>query len=1194
MAGTQNSISSLVAQFLRLQQNSLQIINGLNQVANSTNQTVSIQVLDEQGLPKTVNIPSYGYMSSQIETINSNIRSLAGIDNGSTVRNPDGTYSQIFKAQPIKNPAPLTGLQVPSSFSTRNNWFFESFLSPLLYISIDVTGKIDPYSDRILVKRIIANTTTQAQQDYFDNNLKGRNDISHDAFIQGLEDAGIGYYVDEEIVNLPVRQLRYVGSFGVLNRYTTTSTTTDPNGQTNTVTLVNWGLSKLTYTDTDSDVLDGKTLNIGDKLLLSDGSIFSITNVDLSQASIQVERISGYGAITLGADTFSFYTDDLGPRFTEVNVGYNERQGVFFKPIDENYNIVSANWSDGVTFWSNELTTLNSSNELVTLEQFYLQDVADMGQIFLDVAKEKTIPAVKGLTPTIPTVTDTNFKVVQINTQVTDSVSAKVTTDKIASKTALISEISSLDVSINQTKSQLNQAKANTFTAQGTGDAVNTIQSKLDSLINEKSKKSQLYASIVKDIKSTTTDLSQINTAPKYRVRGFWPFPAPSFDPSTGEQQVIGFKVRYRYLSDSGNVQPTQQIQYKDINGQDKTGAFSNWVEYSTPVRKKVYDSTKGIYVWADEDTDNADAQNVNQLDIPIQKGERVEIQIASVSEAGYPANPLVSDFSSAVTVQFPSDLSADGVSEILKSNEEDAAVVRIQEDLNAQGLPQHLSEQFTENTSTFYHLATGIASGFFTPGGSTISLFDKLNDLQNQIIALQSLVSLTAGVLEVYLLDGTSSIKIEKGQRVNIVAGFYNQELDLSNVSNHGKIVTKTYIIQLINNQATPVELASIVPGGSTTQAPVGAYPQIEGYSVNQRYGGVPISLGSVGIADVTSNTSITQAPPFASAQVYGQYIYSRFRNVGLDVDLYLGDSAIPAFNDSYDYLGSVNGLFGATGALMPLNGSCLIPYDPTQSSSYSSVIGGTAAEVWLGTFSGSNPIGAGYISEFCIHTSHPALNTGATASFVEYVKPVFTNVQGSVAYPEFRHSLGFFTDSTLPDYRLQTQYRIPSVAPGATAESVDRYDSQYPDKNSFSSNDEYLLGKYSCGSYLFLSPADINSITVDGFTALNGKRVFQGNQNALAIPLVYQYRCTDKLGYIGGWRKSGTISNITYSKAIGIDLQQRNQSTFSFDVIVKAQFRNSDLVAPNFGSQVTPPPGSSSNIINISGGLVGNLFNR
>ena len=54
---TQNSISSLVAQFLRLQKNALEIINGLNQVATSTNDTVEIQLLDEFGFPTTSSIP---------------------------------------------------------------------------------------------------------------------------------------------------------------------------------------------------------------------------------------------------------------------------------------------------------------------------------------------------------------------------------------------------------------------------------------------------------------------------------------------------------------------------------------------------------------------------------------------------------------------------------------------------------------------------------------------------------------------------------------------------------------------------------------------------------------------------------------------------------------------------------------------------------------------------------------------------------------------------------------------------------------------------------------------------------------------------------------------------------------------------------------------------------------------------------
>ena len=130
MAGTQNSISSLLAQFLRLQKNSLEIMNGLTEATVSTNETVSIEVLDEQGLPKNANIPSYGYLKSQIDRLDNNVKALAGIgETSATVRNPDGTYSQVYKASALKEPQRITNLAVPSTFSVKDNWFFESFLN---------------------------------------------------------------------------------------------------------------------------------------------------------------------------------------------------------------------------------------------------------------------------------------------------------------------------------------------------------------------------------------------------------------------------------------------------------------------------------------------------------------------------------------------------------------------------------------------------------------------------------------------------------------------------------------------------------------------------------------------------------------------------------------------------------------------------------------------------------------------------------------------------------------------------------------------------------------------------------------------------------------------------------------------------------------------------------------------------------
>jgi hypothetical protein len=1209
MAGTQNSISSLVAQFLRYQKNALEITNGLNEVAVSTNETVTIQVLDEQGLPKSVNIPSFGYLRGQIQRIDNNIKSLAGIgDNFSTVRNADGTYSQIYKSEPLREPRRITNLGVPTTFDVKDNWFFESFLSPLLYVNINVSGQIPEGSDRIVVKRIIANATTDLQKLYFDQNLKGRNDLGYQDFIGILDAQGIGYFTDEDIVQLPLRTIRYIGSFNVIAYFDDVVNLIDANGTPYQETRKNYKLNKLTYTDTLSNVIDGRSLNVGDKIQTVDGSQYEITSVNIDQSSIQAKLVSGFQPILIGADTIQITSTDFGPRLVQVNVGYDERQGVFFKPIDDNFNIVAAIWSTGVIFWSSELRTTDQDGQVVTLENYYLTQVSDLGKIFLGAAKENKVPAIEGLKPEIPIVTQDSFKVVQINKQVTDSVPITVVNDKLAAKSALQSEIRSIDDAINQSRVQLNTGLAVTnqgsvtianvsdsailganltptslVSQRNTPIGINTgaVKANLNNLIDQRVKKVDLYASLVSEVKTITADVPQIVTPPKYRVRGFWPIPVPKISPSTGPQQVIQFSIRYRYLSDSGAAQPSEQIEFVDNNGTRKNAAFSNWTEYKTDIRKKVYDGNTGKYVWAPEDTSNSDVQNINQLDLPITKGERLEVQIASISEAGWPDNPIISDYSPSVTISFPDNLSVNGVAPALQTNLEDSAVAKVQSSLNAQGLPIHLSQQFVSGDKTYFHDTTGIASGFFTNTGSVINLFDKLIDLQNQITQLRSQLEQAKGVLEIYIVDSNNNkIKVSRGSTIKLNAGFYNEIFSNPLSTDAGKIASITYSIQLFNAKASPVELASTVPGGLETRVPTDL-TTISGYSANLRYGDGTISLTSVVPTDVAASTDFVQAPPYASCSANSQFVYPRYRNVGFNQILYNnnGTDLAQFFTNVYSNSYAYNGLSSSTqtnfavSGIYPQNGGIFTPYDPTASSSYLTVTGGTAAAVWNGTFAsgtGGTANGSGFLSEFCIHTSHPyIISVGQSFSFTNYADLVKPFNSSGVTYAPFRHTQTFWGDTSLPYYWVQQAYRpVTQAFPiGATAARNDR---MYPDKLGFSSNDEFLIGKFSCGAYLFLGPVTLTAIQVPGTTAMSVRFLGEGEANAINVPLIFQFRAVDKLGYIGGWRKAGNLSNITYTKKVGIDVQVKNEDIFSFDVQVTGAYKNDTLVAPNFDSGV------------------------
>jgi len=1178
MASTQNSISSLVAQFLRLQKNSLEIINGLNEVATSTNDNVQIELLDENGFPTLASIPAYGYLRSEIERLDSNIQSLSGLgDNFATVRNPDGTYSQIYKAQPIKDPAPLSNLQVPSTFSARDNWFFESFLSPLLYISIDVTGQVPEDADRVRVKRIIANTNTDEKKAFFDNNLNGRNDLSERDFINQLEDAGIDYFVDEDNINLPLRSIRNKGSFGVLSFFDDVVTLTDANGNQVQETRRNYKLNTVNYTDTTSNITNGRTLSVGDTLLTNDGTRYLITSINIEETSVQLKRTSGYQPIQIGSNQLTLESTQLSARLIEVNIGFDERQGIFFKQIDDNFNIIGSTWSTGVVIYSNQLN-INTDSGVQTLEEFYINSVADLGQIFLGMAKEKKINAINGLAPDAPSVSASNFRVVQVNTQLTQGTDVQTLNDKVSLKSTLQSEIQQLDGSIAKARTDLNSVSSTNVLANspftlnasspdsGNIQASSSILASLNSLTQQRVQKQQLLASVVSDITTISETNTQLKVEPKYRVRGFWPIPFPKTSPITGDQSVIQFIIQYRYLSESGSSPAVQQINYLDDNGQEKTGAFSNWTEIKSEIRKKIFDSNTGTYVWAPEDTDNADATNINQLDIPITKGERVEIRIKSVSEAGWPDNPITSDFSDPVVITFPDDLSTQSTSESISTNLKDEAVLAIQQDLASKGIDGLLNQQVVTGNKTYFLSSESILSGYFDPAGNPLDLFQKLNELQDQLNSLKATIENATGILEVYIVDGSNTQLVTNGSTINLNAGYFDQIYQNAPTSDAGRIASTVYEIKIKNNSAGLLELSSILPGGLSTLAGTSStYSLPDGYSRNLRYGEVPISItslstsdiipiGSTGGANSDSFKEYRQAPPYASGNSNSQFVYPRWKSVGFDNDLYIVPSS---FSSSYLYTGDSNGL--------PRNGSQLLPFDPTNNSVPTA--SGTDANIWNGVITGStgnySGVGNGTLSEFCIHKDHPDLSTGL--SFINLVKPDFSG--GLVVYPHFRHSDYFYTDTTILDNYKQLGYQQVSTdfSPGATAS---REDGMYPNKLGFTSSDEFLVGRYTCGSYLFLGPPTASTIQVEGSTQLASRFVQNGDSNSINIPLIFQFRANDKLGYIGGFRADGNPTNITYTKKIGIDIQVRNQSPFSFDVHVTGKYKNDTLSAPNFSS--------------------------
>jgi hypothetical protein len=591
--------------------------------------------------------------------------------------------------------------------------------------------------------------------------------------------------------------------------------------------------------------------------------------------------------------------------------------------------------------------------------------------------------------------------------------------------------------------------------------------------------------------------------------------------------------------------------------GVKRAGQFSNWTQFTSDLRKKVYDESTGTYTWKIEDVSDANTVNINQLDVAITRGEKVEIQVQAISEAGWPTNPLTSDWSTSVIVDFPPDLAVQiDNTPFITQNMSDQTLVQIQGELQAKGLDQHLSTSFTSGDKYYAHVANTISSGFFDANGVAIDLFQKLTQIDNELQSLRALIAKAKGTLGVYIRSGNTSTKINPGSTVNLFAGYYDQLIDLSNPNNKGKIATVTYFIELRNEAATPLELSSLIPGGQGVHAPQTISGQSD-YNDNRKYGDTPLQLSGVVASqvNVTSPGDFVQALGYQSGNAYSQFVYPRYKSVGLDQDLYFTPSTGLSWNISD---GTSN---------LPINNyGILMPFDPATTSVPGA---GSNINIWNGTYTGSTPNGNGNLNEFSVHVSHPSLN-GST--FTDLERPAV--ISSTMSYPAFRHALGFEVDTNITNSGTGGNQSLSiqqlEFYPASTGASFTTDDNAYPNKLGFVESDEYLCGKYSCGSYLFIAPTNHTAIQVEGSTQLAKKTLEFGQENSITVPLIFQMRAQDKLGYVGGWRQSGNLKNITYSKKVGIDVQVKNEDLFSFDVLVSGSYTKTSLVSPAYSQTV------------------------
>jgi hypothetical protein len=619
---------------------------------------------------------------------------------------------------------------------------------------------------------------------------------------------------DEQIYDLKLKTLNYHGFFSVIKV------------ELDDINNKMWyHLNNLKYYGDDGSINSltiGSELLVNK---LNAGTRYRVIEVnnDSSNTKVRLENVEGYDPVVVGTDVLKYYSDVSANKSVQINVGFDEYIVLFIKPINTDDNILGNLWSKGISFYTNDL--LLDINNNINLSNYYVQAVYDYGTLLRDMISKK-IPTIYGTTPNAVTLTSENFKVVQINKHLTDDKDQDTLKKLHSEKTSTKTKISQLNTALTQKTSKLNAGGLTTVEKQSYLNEINKLKVDLDvntknlssslAQINEvnvgqantvspkyrvrgfwrfpepiltnktnpqhvvqfrvqyryssKSGNSNNVQTFeyVPTVQTSTTSTAGITTTTVVSNNNTSASRGASIAANTvnlNNNSSTNDKTSTQYV----NVGKTVPIESTVVSTTTENPAtlpkyanFSNWTEFLTDVRKRYWDENSKQWYWKIEDVENADTPNINQLDIPIQANERVEIRIKAISEVGWPESLLESDWSNVLAVDFPDDLKdvlADNQF-ILQEAAQDQTLVQMENTLTSKGFNKHIDDSIYVNQDYFAHMDKSIQVSIKGDQSNSMNLYQYLTYLTDKITKLEQIISGTKGNLTVSLFKKSVFLK--------------------------------------------------------------------------------------------------------------------------------------------------------------------------------------------------------------------------------------------------------------------------------------------------------------------------------------------------------------------------------------------------------------------------------------------------
>jgi hypothetical protein len=692
-----NSFAENMNKLVQTSNNQLELLQAMQESMTTDATAVNANLTHpDDNTKSSYSIPSWNALTEQVKALKNSINAL--IEGKGIVSVGDGTSRTVKLSTIASTPDRITGLTSPTTFSIDPNWWFEDFMYPAAQVTLDLLGKIEDTADRVIVNRVILDYNDHNALSFYTNNLRGT-EISYEDLIIALTNNNVVYTEDKEIINLPLNHSEYKGLFKV--------------NDTKFIDGKQWyylDTLKYKFVDTVTGYTSNSTLQlkVGDQLSMND-YLYNIIDINEADQRVRLQCTIGYSLP--GTDSIlNFYNDPWKEKTVNVKFSNNEINIIYVKGINENFNVIANEWSTPVMFISNDL--IFDGDNTTAFNSYYNTHIVDWGAEMVGQAREKRVYAYNGLTPNAPFINADAFSVVQINTQINAAL------DSV--------QLSTLMADIETTKSRLASLK-------GTIDSLQTnlqtitdateykeLQDQINSDINDYKQLQSSYHTALNNAQTLISENNGVDVKPKYHIRGFFDIPAAVYN-GTQKQEVIGFEIAYRYIKEDTTGVDLKTFTYTDAGGATHTGVYSDWNLNKTDVLEKVFNDETNTFEWQARSISDSDVIKINQVDIPITKGEKVEFKVRSISEAGYPYNPLKSDWSNAVIIEFPSNLSTDSeISNLIKDINDEKTTITIDNRLDATGLTQHISDaQANINSVTneyFKHKAENISYEFKDP----------------------------------------------------------------------------------------------------------------------------------------------------------------------------------------------------------------------------------------------------------------------------------------------------------------------------------------------------------------------------------------------------------------------------------------------------------------------------------------------